>query len=61
MTGEKDGNMRKLNFDKLSFSGDTLSTREALHDVTPIRWKQSVRDGTEKVTITHICSEEKEK
>lgn len=61
MTGEKDSSMRKLNFDKLSFSGDTISTREALHDVTPISWPQTVCNGTTKVIVSHRSGEKREK
>ena len=61
MTGEKGSTMRKINFGKLSFSGDTISTREALRDVTPISWPQSVYDGTTKVIVSHRNGEKKEK
>ena len=60
MTGEKGSSMRKVNFDKLSFSGDTISTREALRDVTPVDWPQSVYDGAVKVVVDHLHEKEKE-
>ena len=43
---------RKLDMSKLKFrEHSTISTEEALKDVTPIKWSQEVLDGKKKVFI----------
>lgn len=43
---------KKLNMTKLKFRKHrTISTYEALKDVTPIEWKDTVYTGEEKVII----------
>ena len=43
---------RRLDFSKLKFSEKTISTEEALKDITPIQWSEDVLSGKKKVTIT---------
>lgn len=45
--------MKKLDFSKLVFSHDLLSTKESLQDVIPICWSKPVQDGAKKVRLSH--------
>ena len=49
-TIERDG-YKRLNFDKLIFSDDIISSKEALCDIEPIQWSDVVLNGCEKVII----------
>ena len=41
----------KLNLTKIKNSGKTITTKEALKDVTPIKWHPSIINGEQKVEI----------
>lgn len=43
---------RRLDFSKLNFSNNIISTEEALKDVTPIQWPEDVLNGVKKINIT---------
>ena len=44
--------IKKLNMDKIKENSiNTMSSKEALKDVTPIEWNKEVLDGNKKVTI----------
>ncbi len=48
------GNMRRLNISKLRAEKQfvTISSQEALEDVTPINWSKEVLEGKKKVEVT---------
>ena len=59
MMGSRDSRFRRLDFGKLTFSGRQLSTKEALKDVTPIKWPAEVCNGKKKIAVS--AAEKKEK
>lgn len=59
MMGSRDNGFRRLDFGKLTFSGHQLSTKEALKDVTPIKWPAEVCNGKKKIAVS--AAEKKEK
>lgn len=52
-TCNKDRNgYKKISFDKLTFSKNTLTFEEALKNKTPISWTDDVISGKKQVIIT---------
>lgn len=47
------GKKRSVNFGKLSFAGEPLSTEKSMKDVIPVQWSKEVYSGNRKVTMTH--------
>lgn len=45
--------VRAINFSKLSFAKQPLTTAEAIKDVLPMQWTNEVRSGSAKITMTH--------
>ena len=59
-TGKEDAKMaasagktRSVNFSKLTFAKEPLSTAKSIKDVVPVQWPKEVYSGTSKVTMTH--------
>ena len=52
---------RRLDFSKLKFSENIISTEEALKDITPIQWSDEILSGRKKVTITKAEKDYKNK
>lgn len=48
---------RKLDTNKINFSGKTLSTSQALKDVVAMRWSTDIADG-KKVTVFPLKTKE---
>lgn len=44
---------RAIDFSKLSFAKQPLTTAEAIKDVLPMKWPDEVRSGGAKVAMTH--------
>lgn len=42
---------KKLDFSKLVFSNETISTEEALRDITPFPWNKDILDGKRKAIV----------
>ena len=49
---------RKLDTNKVTFSGETLSTSQALKDVIAMRWSADVVDGNKKATVFPLKTKE---
>lgn len=49
---------RKLDTNKVAFSGKTLSTSKALKDVIAMRWSADVVDGNKKATVFPLKTKE---
>lgn len=49
---------RKLDTNKVTFSGKTLSTSQALKDVIAMRWSADVVDGNKKATVFPLKTKE---
>lgn len=49
---------RKLDTNKVTFSGKTLSTSQALKDVIAMRWSADVVDGNKKATVLPLKTKE---
>lgn len=47
------GKTRSVNFSKLTFAKEPLSTAKSIKDVVPVQWPKEVYSGTSKVTMTH--------
>lgn len=45
--------VRSIDFSKLTFAKEPLSTAKSLKDVVPIQWSEGVRNGKDKATVTH--------
>ena len=50
---------RKLDFGKISFSGKTVSSEQALKEVIPMQWNQEVKNGTDKVSVCYSGTNDK--
>ena len=47
------GKVRSVDFSKLAFAKEPLSTAKSIKDVVPVQWPKEVYSGTSKVTMTH--------
>ena len=47
------GKVRSVDFSKLTFAKEPLSTAKSIKDVVPVQWPKEVYSGASKVTITH--------
>lgn len=48
------GKVRSVDFNKLIFAKEPLSTAKSIEDVVPIRWPKKVCSGASKVAIQQI-------
>jgi hypothetical protein len=47
--------MKKFDFNKVKEKlGISISSEEALKDVTPFKWSQDVLEGTKKITVSGV-------
>ena len=53
--------MKKIDFDSLQYHDKTMSTAEALKDVTPIKLDDEIVNGEKKVIITKIEKDKENK
>lgn len=53
--------MKKIDFDSLQYHDKTMSTTEALKDVTPIKLDDEIVNGEKKVIITKIEKDKENK
>lgn len=47
------GKVRSVDFSKLTFAKEPLSTAKSIKDVVPVQWPKKVYSGASKVTMTH--------
>lgn len=45
--------VRKIDFKKLTFSKQPMTTAEAVKEVIPMRWPEEVCSGSRRVSMTH--------
>lgn len=48
------GKMKSIDFGKLTFAKESLSTAKSVKDVVPFQWPKEVYSGDSKVTVAHL-------
>ena len=48
---DKEREYKRLDFSKIQFEKEELSTEESLEEIIPIKWSQAVLNGERKVLI----------